>query len=252
MSEESEGMDVMPVSVVIMAAGKGTRMKSDLPKVLHEFRGEPLLSHVIRTARSVGPEKIVVVAGHGRELVMDRFAGEGVEFAVQEPQLGTGHAVAQAEKALEGFHGAVVVLSGDVPLLKKETVEEMLDTFRRTGSAITALTCELDEPGAYGRIVRRGGRVVANVEARDATPEQLAIKEINTGIYAFDARFLFSALRSVNRDNAQGEYYLTDLIAIAVEEGKAVTAVAARDPLEIQGVNTVEQLRSLESGAKAP
>lgn len=239
----------MPVSVVIMAAGKGTRMKSDLPKVLHEFRGEPLLSHVIRTARSIGPEKIVVVVGHGREAVAAKFAGEGVEFAVQEPQLGTGHAVAQAEPALANFSGAVLVLSGDVPLLKKNTIGELLETFNQTGSAITALTCELDEPGAYGRIVRSGGRVAATVEARDATPEQLGIREINTGIYAFDAQFLFPALKRLGRDNAQGEYYLTDLVGMAVEEGKTVTAVAARDPLEIQGVNTVDQLRSLESEA---
>ena len=236
----------MSLAVVIMAAGKGTRMKSDLPKVLHELAGKPLLAHVVETARQLEPERIVVVVGHGRAQVMDRFKGEGLMFATQEPQLGTGHAMMQARGALAGFRGAVVVLSGDVPLITAATLRAMLAAHRRAGAAVTALTCEMDDPGSYGRILRDHGRVIANVEAKDATAEQLAIREINSGVYVFDADFLLPALDQLTSDNTQREYYLTDLIAAAVRAGKAVEGVRAEDLVEIMGVNTVEQLHYLE------
>ncbi|MBI4827308.1 MAG: NTP transferase domain-containing protein [Nitrospinae bacterium] len=236
----------MSPAVVIMAAGKGTRMKSDLPKVLHELAGKPLLAHVIETARKLNPDRIVVIVGHGREQVMERFKGEGLLFATQEPQLGTGHAMMQARGALEGFHGPVVTLSGDVPLITEATLRAMLIAHRRADAAVTALTCEMDDPGSYGRIIRDRGRVIANVEAKDATAEQLAIREINSGVYVFDADFLFAALDTLTCDNTQREYYLTDLIAAAIRAGKVVEGARAEDLVEIMGVNTAAQLHFLE------
>ncbi len=224
-------------------------MKSDLPKALCSLNGKPLLGHVAQTARSLDPEKIIVIVGHKRKLVTEQFADTGLVFVVQEPQLGTGHAVAQAEDALADHDGAVMVLSADVPLIREATLQNMLNAHTTAGAAVTILTCKLDDPGAYGRIIRRNGRVVANVEAKDASDEQLAINEINSGIYIFDSRFLFSALKQVNNNNAQGEYYLTDLIAMAVEDGHAAEGIVVDDPYEIMGVNTVEQLEEMEKNA---
>ncbi|MDH5509022.1 MAG: NTP transferase domain-containing protein [Nitrospinota bacterium] len=234
------------LGVVIMAAGKGTRMKSDLPKALHMIGGKPLVMWVVEAARPLGPDRIVAVVGHEREMVMERLAGEEVEFAVQEPQLGTGHALACAGEAFYGFKGVVLVLSADVPAIKPETLERLLEERRRTGAAVALLTCRMDEPGAYGRIIRREGEVEAIVEARDATAWQLATEEINAGIYAFDAEFVFGALGRIDRANAQGEYYLTDIVAMASAGGGGVAAVMIDDPVQILGVNTVEELAGLE------
>ncbi len=243
--------DQPPIATVIMAAGKGTRMQSDLPKVMHNLAGRPLLAHVIETARKVNPSRIVIVVGHGRDLVMDRFRGEGVEFAVQEPQLGTGHAIARTEPVLGDFAGLIITLSGDVPLLGAETLKKMIQVHQDTKASLTVLTCEPDDPGAYGRIVRRDGRIVANVEARDATEAELSIREINAGVYVFDSGFLYPALKKVDNNNAQGEYYLTDLIRIAVESGLTVSSCKTEDPVQAQGVNTKEQLESLANAYMA-
>jgi len=234
------------VGVVILAAGKGTRMKSDLPKALHPLGGKPLVMWVVEAARKLGAERIVAVVGHGREAVRDRLAGEALLFATQEPQLGTGHALLCAMERFSGFDGVVVVLSADVPAMKPQTLRRLLDERERTGAAMALLTCHMDPPGAYGRIIREDGQVTAIVEARDATAEQLKIQEINAGIYAFDAAFLAGALPRIAADNAQGEYYLTDLVAMAVGEGRAVAAVMIDDPIQIRGVNTVEELAALE------
>jgi len=240
-----------PVATVIMAAGKGARMQSDLPKVMHHLAGRPLLAHVIETARKVDSSRIVIVVGHGRDMVMERFRGEGVEFAVQEPQLGTGHAVAMTGPALGDFAGLVVTLSGDVPLLGAATLKKMIRVHQDTKASLTVLTCKPDDPGAYGRIVRSEGRVVANVEAKDATEAELSIREINAGVYVFDPGFLYPALKRVDNDNAQGEYYLTDLIRIAVENGLTVSSCRTDDPVQAQGVNTKEQLESLANAYMA-
>ncbi|HEB73043.1 MAG TPA: UDP-N-acetylglucosamine pyrophosphorylase [Nitrospirae bacterium] len=234
------------VAVVILAAGKGTRMKSNLPKVLHTLAGKPLLEHVLKTARALDPEKIVVIAGHRSEMVMERFKDEDIEFAIQEPQSGTGHAMAQAEDHFKGFAGMIIALSGDAPLLKPETLKQMIKTHKESGAVITMLTCELSDPASYGRVIRIEGEIRANVEAKDATEDQLLIKEINSGIYVFDAGFLFPALKTVDNHNAQGEYYLTDLISIAVKKGMKVSGVIAKDISETMGVNTIEELESLE------
>ena len=226
-----------------MAAGKGTRMKSDLPKVLHKLTGKTLLSYVIDTARRIDPENIVVVVGHRHELVEEAFDNEtDITFVTQSPQLGTGHAVMCAEEALQGFDGDVVVLSGDVPLLSHETLDRLLSRHRKESAVMTLLTAVLDEPGAYGRVIRKEGKVTATVEAKDATKEELDVSEINGGVYVFDVSFLFSALHAIDTNNAQGEYYLTDLVAEAVGRGLGVVGVAVGDPMEMTGINTVEEL----------
>ena len=234
-----------------MAAGKGTRMKSDLPKVLLPVNGRPMLDYVLETARSLNPARIVVVVGHMREKVIESFAAPDVTFAMQEPQLGTAHAVAQSKEALSGFFGEVVTLSGDVPLLSEETLRSLIAARRKDNAAVAMLTCVLDNPGSYGRIIRENGEIVANVEAKDASPEQLKIREINSGVYVFESGFLFRSLGLVGSDNAQGEYYLTDLINMASKEGLPVAGVVADDITEALGANTVDDLKHLSDLAAA-
>jgi len=234
--------------VVVLAAGKGTRMKSPLPKVLHPLAGRPLLDHVLDLALELTPpERIMVVVGHGAERVAVVAGARGARTVLQEPQLGTGDAVRVALEALGDGAGGVVVLSGDVPLLRAGSV----DALRRAveaGAAAALLTAILDEPGAYGRVVRDAdGGVDAIVEARDATPVQLAIREVNAGVYAFRTGPLNEAVSDLRPDNDQGEYYLTDVIAHLKARGLTVAAHVLHDPLEMAGVNTVEDLRRLEA-----
>ncbi len=236
-----------PLGIVILAAGKGTRMNSDIAKVLHELDGRPLIHYVIEQTRDSLPEKTVIIIGHQREEVAAVLLDYPVETALQDPQLGTGHAVQQAESHFNGFAGDILVLSGDVPLLRRETVAELIRVHRNTESAITVLTAHLEDPSGYGRVVRSESNAVERiVEHRDATPEQLSLTEINTGIYLFRSDLLFERLHTLQPDNAQGEYYLTDVVKMAAEEGMPVQAVIAGDPLEIQGVNTVAQLQEME------
>lgn len=237
-----------PLAALIMAAGKGTRMKSDLPKVMMPVAGRPMLAYVVDTAKAVGADPIVAIVGHQRKTVIDAFADAGVRFAIQEEQLGTGHAVACAKDVLGAHVGRVVVLSGDVPLLPPEQIEKLVALHAASGAVMTLLTCRLDDAGRYGRIVRDGtGAIVANVEAKDATPEQLAIDEINAGVYVFETSFLFDALTRITCDNAGGEYYLTDLVAVAVADGKKVAGLVADDPTVVQGANTTDELAALET-----
>lgn len=231
---------------MILAAGKGTRMKSDLPKTMLPIAGRPLLSYVLDTARSIPHEKTIVVVGHKKETIMDEFRDTGVEFVTQEPQLGTGHAVAQAEKALSGFDGDVIILSGDVPLLKPETIKSLLELHRQNNASITVLTFEPEDPGSYGRIIRDGARIIANVEAKDATDEQLKIREVNSGVYVFKSSFLFPYLHRVDNQNAQAEFYLTDLINLAAKEGLTVCGMKTGELCEVMGANTPEDLKALE------
>ena len=234
---------------MILAAGKGTRMNSDLPKVLHRLGGKPLISHVLKTARELHPDRLLVVVGHGREEVVKELANTGSEWVVQEPQLGTGHAVQQTKGALRGFVGEVVVLSGDVPLLKASTLRRLIEAHRRAEASATVLTALADDPADYGRIVRTAdGEFVRIVEAREATPEEKAIGEINSGIYCFRADELFGALGRVKTDNSKGEYYLTDVIAILIEAGRIVQAVEFGDFTEVRGINTPSELAEAEGG----
>ncbi len=235
------------LACVILAAGKGRRMKSDIPKVLHLLAGKPLIDYVVETARESGAERVVAVVGHGRELVMERLRGR-VEFAVQAEQLGTGHAAQMAEGALGDFPGGALVLSGDVPLLRTETVRELVDMHRREGNVCTLVSCEFEDPSGYGRIIRgEGSEVTAIIEHKDASPEQREVREINSGIYLVEVKALFEALKAVRNDNVQGEYYLTDIVAYFVGKGLRVGGLMVKDPLEIAGVNSVQELKSLEA-----
>ena len=229
--------------IVLLAAGKGTRMKSAIPKVLHAACGLPLIEHVLRAAAPLSPETVVVVVGHEAELVTARLASRSsTTFAVQEPQLGTGHALLQAEPALSGKSGTVVVLSGDVPLLRPETLDRLVQTHLAQRAAATVLTATVTDPTGYGRIVRTDGRIAAIVEHRDASPDVRAITEVNSAIYAFDLAPLFESLRGIGSANAQGEYYLPDLVRMYRERGLPVETVLLDDPTEVMGVNTRREL----------
>ncbi|MCO1335319.1 bifunctional UDP-N-acetylglucosamine diphosphorylase/glucosamine-1-phosphate N-acetyltransferase GlmU [Microbulbifer sp. OS29] len=233
----------MTIDVVILAAGKGTRMHSDLPKVLHPIGGIPMLERVIDTAMLLGEVQITVVIGHGAELVRERFANRGVRFVEQQEQLGTGHAVLQAAPHLrEG--STTLVLYGDVPLVKAGSLQSLLSAADH-GPAL--LSIEMANPAGYGRIVRdNSGRVQAIVEEKDADADTLAIREVNTGILATPGDLLSRWLPDLSSENAQGEYYLTDIVGRSVSEGIAVTAVLASDPLEVAGVNSRAQQAQME------
>jgi bifunctional UDP-N-acetylglucosamine pyrophosphorylase/glucosamine-1-phosphate N-acetyltransferase len=218
-------------------------MKSALPKVLHRANGLALLDHVVRLTDPLTPVSIVAVIGHQTELVRGHLADRvDVKFAVQEPQLGTGHALLQAEPFLAKQHGTVLLLSGDVPLIRTATLQALLDRHHDRGAAATVLTAKIDQPDGYGRIVRTDGAITAIVEHKDASPEVRAIDEINSGIYAFDLDLLFPALRQIGAENAQGEYYLPDLVRIFRGKGKIVETVCLSDPWEILGVNSRKEL----------
>ena len=218
-------------------------MKSGLPKVLHAAAGLPLIEHVLRTADSVSPASVVIVVGHQAEAVRAGMASRpGLGFVVQEPQLGTGHALLQAEPALAGAEGTVVLLSGDVPLLTPSTLQALVRRHTESGAAATVLTAVVDDPAGYGRIERHDGRITAIVEHKDASPAQRAIREINSGIYAFDIKPLFDALRQIGSANAQGEYYLPDLVKIYRDRGLTVETVTLDQPREILGVNSRKEL----------
>jgi len=236
----------MKCLVAVLAAGKGTRMKSDLPKVLHQASGRALLDFVLDLGESLTPaENIVVVVGHRAGSVSDHVKVRGVVTALQEPQLGTGDALRVAmEAAPDG--DTVVVLSGDVPLLRKITLDRLVDSVEK-GAEAALLTAVLTEPGAYGRVVRgHGGCVRAIIEAKDADAETLSLNEVNAGVYAFRRASLEQALASLKPDNAQGEYYLTDVISWLTQRSLPVAAAILDDPEEMQGVNTREDLRRVE------
>jgi bifunctional UDP-N-acetylglucosamine pyrophosphorylase/glucosamine-1-phosphate N-acetyltransferase len=232
-----------PLQVVVLAAGQGKRMNSDLPKVLHPIGGRPLLAHVLDAARSLSPSRICVVIGHGGPRVREALDDPGLTWAVQEQQLGTGHAVMRALPRLEA-DGIVLVLYGDVPLIGVETLRSLADAAR--GGALAILTQNLENPRGYGRIVREGGRVARIVEEKDATPEQRAIREVNTGILAVMRSRLDKWLAQLRNDNAQGEYYLTDVVAAAVADGTPVEVRQPAADYECLGVNSKTELAFLE------
>jgi UDP-N-acetylglucosamine pyrophosphorylase len=239
-------MTTKPLAVVIMAAGKGTRMKNpDMAKVMYPIAGRPMVDYVVDLAVGLLAARTVVVVGWQKQSVIDHCAVRfpEVHCVEQSPQLGTGHAVMQAEPVLNGFAGDVLVLSGDVPLLRKETTLGLVEAHRSSGATATVLTTILPVPTGYGRILRDSAdRVVGIVEEKDATPEQKAIREINSGIYVFDAKALFGGLKHITPDNAQKEYYLTDVFKHFWRNSFPVRAVQANEPGEIRGINTFEQL----------
>lgn len=234
------------IDAVVLAAGKGTRMKSDLPKVLHLIAGRPLLDHVLDTVETVGINHTVVVVGHEADLVENTCRRDGMEFVLQEPQLGTGHAVQVTVDNLRSG-GYCVVLAGDVPLLRAETLKRLIDGTVSGVAAAVVLTCVVEDAGSYGRIVKGpDGRIRKIVEARDASEEELAIGEYNTGVFCFRTDLLIEALDNLTTDNQQGEYYLTDTVAYLVDAGHPVEAVATNDPDEVVGINTVAELAQAE------
>jgi bifunctional UDP-N-acetylglucosamine pyrophosphorylase / glucosamine-1-phosphate N-acetyltransferase len=222
---------------IILAAGQGTRMKSKLYKVLHPVCGKPMVQHVIDQVNQLQIEDIVTVIGHGAEKVQEQL-GDSCKYALQEQQLGTAHAVMQAESVLSAKSGTTLVICGDTPLIKAETMKELIALHEQSQAKATILTAYADNPAGYGRVLRgEGGLVEKIVEHKDATEEERYVKEINTGTYCFDNQALFSALKKVSNENVQGEYYLPDVIEILKEEGEVVTAFQSSDFEETLGVN---------------
>jgi UDP-N-acetylglucosamine diphosphorylase/glucosamine-1-phosphate N-acetyltransferase len=228
---------------IILAAGRGKRMKSDLVKVLHPVCGIPMLTHSVMAARAAGSRKIVVVIGHQAERVRDLYREDDLTLVEQREQLGTGHAVLQAREVFRGYDGTIVILCGDVPLILPETLLALYGRHRLEGAAVTVLTTVLAGPAGYGRVVKaEDGGVLKIVEDKDATSEEKQIREINTGIYCVESRFLFDAVSGLGNRNAQGEYYLTDIVEIACKNGLRATSFLAGDPVEVMGINTPEDL----------
>jgi len=233
-------------SAVILAAGKGTRMKSDLCKVLHAVAGRPMIAYVLESVLAAAAEKVILVVGHQADLVKQALQVPGVEFVVQEPQLGTGHAVGFVAPLLKNFHGDVLILCGDTPLIEPATLDNFHRFHRERSSRLTVMTTIVRDPRGYGRIVRdEAAAVVRIVEERDADDKIRAINEINTGIYLVDSALLFSLLEQVRPENAQGEYYLTDIVAEAVRERIPVAGFVLRDSEQVAGVNTRADLAAV-------
>jgi bifunctional UDP-N-acetylglucosamine pyrophosphorylase/glucosamine-1-phosphate N-acetyltransferase len=235
----------MDLATVILAAGKGTRMKSKLPKVLHKVCGSTMLSYVIDAVQGAGVKRIIVVVGYGADVVAREVKGRA-QVAHQAEQLGTAHALLQAGPFLSDFKGRLLVLCGDTPLIESGTLLELIRSHRSAGSAATVLTAVLEDPAGYGRVVRDNqGDVLKIVEQKDASSEEESIREVNTGIYCFEAEGLFEDLSRLTPNNAQGEYYLTDIIGINVSRGR-VSAVTMDNPQEMMGINDRLQLSEAE------
>jgi UDP-N-acetylglucosamine diphosphorylase/glucosamine-1-phosphate N-acetyltransferase len=251
MSQKQKPETARPLATVIMAAGEGKRMKNpQMAKVLYQVDGKPMIDYVVSLALQLKSSPIVVVTGHAGDLVVKHVSSQfrdGITFVEQREQLGTGHAVMQAERALRDFHGDVLVLSGDVPLLTKQTLAMLVEEHQMGSPVATILTAEVQNPQGYGRILRQAdGSVKGIVEDMDATEGERAINEINSGIYVFQKDGLFDTLRLLGRHNVQREYYLTDVFERFWENGQKVLAVKARDYKEVRGVNTPEELRQLQ------
>ena len=235
------------LGVVVLAAGQGTRMKSNLPKVLHPLGGRPLFLHVLRTAQRLNPNAVAIVIGHGAEAVRSAYAGNDVAWILQEQQRGTGHAVLCAKEAFKGFKGEVIILSGDVPFIREQTLLMLVAHHRSRNAAVTLLTAFLDEPKGYGRILRDDhGNATGIVEEKDATPAQRGIREVNAGVYVVSASFAFAALSEVKNHNQQGEYYLPDIVVIGLAQRADIETVRVDDVREMLGVNTREELAFME------
>jgi bifunctional UDP-N-acetylglucosamine pyrophosphorylase/glucosamine-1-phosphate N-acetyltransferase len=235
------------LNAVILAAGKGKRMKSDLAKVLHPVRGRPMVAYVVQAVRNAGGQRIIVVVGHQRHRVITALDGLGVEFVVQARQLGTAHALAQAERPLSHYQGELLVLAGDTPLLTGRTLRRLVNRHRHTGAAATVLTAMLEDPDGYGRIVRTpDGLLDAIIEDQDATESQKEIREINTAAYCFQAPLIFEVIQRIDTTNRQKEFYLTDAVALLRKQGMIVGALVVEDWREMLGINSVQQLAEVE------
>ncbi|NMA83998.1 MAG: NTP transferase domain-containing protein [Epulopiscium sp.] len=242
------------MKAIILGAGKGTRLQSEkfnLPKVLHKANGKPLLQYVLNSLSFIPEENICLVVGYKKEMVKEEIQGNYM-YANQDEQLGTGHAVMMAEPYFTDYNGPVLVSYGDMPLFKKETYQTLIERHLETGSKCTVLTAIDENPPAYGRIIRDiNGEMVGIVETKDCTPEQLEIKELNVGVYVFDSQTLFQNLSSLKNENAQNEYYLTDIPKILLEKGEKISTHSIYNTEEIYGVNTIEDLIFCEKVLKA-
>lgn len=229
---------------IILAAGKSTRMKSDLPKVLHDVCGRPMLSYVIEVCRQAGAEELIMVVGFGRDLVQETFRDEkNITYVTQEPQLGTGHAIMMCREALAGFQGNVLILCGDAPCIKASTIQKLRQRHEESGAAVTLLTTVLDDAAAYGRIVRDvQGALQAIVEFKDCTPSQAALREVNSGYYCYRAADLLWALERLTNNNAKGEYYLTDTVAALIGDGRRAEGYPEMAPEEMTAANSRAEL----------
>ncbi len=230
-----------------MAAGKGTRMDSDLPKVLHQLDGKPLISHVIREAKKISPVKIVVIIGHKSEMVKKAIISDEILFSYQREQKGTGHAVLQAEEHLAEFEGETLILSGDVPMIKSSTLELLICRHLETNSKACVLTAQISTPEGYGRVIRDQNNNLKEIkEHKDCDKKQLEIDEINSGIYIFNNKILFDLLPKLKNENSQSEYYLPDILPMINKYGGKIALEKIKNYNEIQGVNTADQLSELE------
>jgi len=235
------------IGVIVLAAGQGTRMKSDIPKVLHRLGGTPLFVHALRAAQQLEPSRIAVIVGHGAAAVQQAYSGDDLTWMIQEKQLGTAHAVLCARPTFLGFTGDILILSGDVPLIHENTLRRLVDQHRGQQAAVTLLTAKLEDPKGYGRIVRDNKQQIARiVEEKDASDLQKQIREVNAGIYVAAAPFLFPALSRVSDQNRQREYYLPDIVTIALSEGQTVANLQVDDAREMMGINTREELARME------
>ena len=240
-------MNSRGLAVIVLAAGKGTRMESPLAKVLQLLGGRPLLHYVLESVASLRPDRSIVVVGYQSERVKSEFPERGLEFVEQKEQLGTGHAARQAEPALANFAGDVLVVSGDMPLVQSRTLIALLNRHRESGASCTLLTLKTSEKKDFGWIVRDGeGAVVKIVEQKDASKNEKGVDEFNAGVYCFDKGLFFKALGSIGDNNAQKEFYLTDTIQYIVESGLGLETVQVRDAAELFGINSMEDLQRAE------
>ena len=248
-----------PLGVIVLAAGLGKRMRSAQAKVLHRLAGKPLLSHVIQATQRLHPDRIVVVVGHQAEAVQQACGGQGISFALQQDQRGTGDAVLAAQPSFTHWQGDVLIVCGDTPLLTTTTLAQFVQQHRSRQTTLSVLTVRMPDPAQYGRVIRAqagqaqhaDGQITKIVEARDASTDELAVNEINSGIFCVRADFLFAALQRLQPNNAQGEYYLTDIVAQAVDEGLATQAVCFDDADELGGINSREDLAKMEQAKQA-
>ncbi|HEX8464732.1 MAG TPA: NTP transferase domain-containing protein [Abditibacterium sp.] len=239
----------MNLAILVLAAGKGTRMESDLPKVLHQLRGKSLLSHVLTSCQALNPDRLIAVVGHKSESVESEIAPQfpAVEFVLQPQMNGTGHAVMQAESALQNFEGDIIVTCGDAPLLTSATLADLVEKRRQSDAAASMLVGRLDHPASYGRVVmQEGGAVSEIIEAKDASPEILALETVNAGTYCFRSADLWAQLQNIGNSNKSGEYYLTDVVGLLTQSGQKVVGILIEER-EMTGINTKSELAQLEA-----
>ena len=241
-----EALLINKLAIIIMAAGKGTRMNNELPKVLHKLNNKTMIEHVIDTTLKINPEKIIVVVGYKSELIKKQLNNYNIEYAEQLEQLGTGHAIMQCQNILNDFKGDTLILSGDVPLITKKTLSDLYKKHIEYKSKGTILSAIINNPTGYGRILRDKNSFISIVEEKDANEKQKKINEVNTGIYIFNNQILFSNINQINNHNNQSEYYLPDVLPIILKNKHQITVCKTSNELEIKGINTIQQLYDLE------